>query len=181
MTHAVMAMNIDRVVLFIQISLGSEEISLAKRYDFCGNDQKSMSTHLDRFVTAQATTYNQALSEIRAGHKRSHWMWFIFPQLKGLGYSSNANYYGIDGLPEAAAYLQHPVLGPRLIEISQALLKLPGNNATSVMGSPDDMKLRSSMTLFSLVKGADPVFGQVLDKYFQSQKDNQTIALLSDL
>ena len=107
-------------------------------------------------------------------------MWFIFPQLKGLGYSSNANYYGIDGLAEATAYMQHPILGTRLIEISRALLNLPGSNATSVMGSPDDMKLRSSITLFSLVKGADPVFGLVLDKYFQSHKDDQTIALLSN-
>ena len=138
-----------------------------------------MSTDMDRFITAQATTYAQALSEIRSGGKRSHWMWFIFPQLKGLGYSSNANYYGIGGLSEATAYIQHPILGPRLIEISRALLNLPGNDATNVMGSPDDMKLRSSMTLFSLVKGADPVFELVLDKYFQSQKDNQTIALLS--
>jgi len=140
---------------------------------------KGMSTDMDRFITAQATTYAQALSEIRSGAKRSHWMWFIFPQLKGLGYSSNANYYGIGGLSEATAYIQHPILGPRLIEISRALLNLPGNDATNVMGSPDDMKLRSSMTLFSLVKGADPVFELVLDKYFQSQKDNQTIALLS--
>jgi uncharacterized protein (DUF1810 family) len=137
-----------------------------------------MSNQLDRFVTAQATTYPQALKEIRAGHKQTHWIWFIFPQLKGLGHSSNANYYGIDNLAEAAAFLQHPVLGPRLVEISKALLGLPGNNATNVMGSPDDMKLRSSMTLFSLVEGADPVFGRVLDKYFQSQKDNRTIALL---
>lgn len=139
-----------------------------------------MSANLDRFVAAQATAYAQALVEIRSGRKRSHWMWFIFPQLKGLGYSSNANYYGIDGLAEATAYMQHPILGTRLIEISRALLNLPGSNATSVMGSPDDMKLRSSMTLFSLVKGADPVFGLVLDKYFQSHKDDQTIALLSN-
>lgn len=139
-----------------------------------------MSANLDRFVAAQATAYAQALVEIRSGRKRSHWMWFIFPQLKGLGYSSNANYYGIDGLAEATAYMQHPILRTRLIEISRALLNLPGSNATSVMGSPDDMKLRSSMTLFSLVKGADPVFGLVLDKYFQSHKDDQTIALLSN-
>lgn len=147
---------------------------------FRRSNDKTMSANLDRFVAAQATAYAQALVEIRSGRKRSHWMWFIFPQLKGLGYSSNANYYGIDGLAEATAYMQHPILRTRLIEISRALLNLPGSNATSVMGSPDDMKLRSSMTLFSLVKGADPVFGLVLDKYFQSHKDDQTIALLSN-
>jgi uncharacterized protein (DUF1810 family) len=147
---------------------------------FRRSNDKTMSANLDRFVAAQATAYAQALVEIRSGRKRSHWMWFIFPQLKGLGYSSNANYYGIDGLAEATAYMQHPILGTRLIEISRALLNLPGSNATSVMGSPDDMKLRSSITLFSLVKGADPVFGLVLDKYFQSHKDDQTIALLSN-
>jgi uncharacterized protein (DUF1810 family) len=128
-----------------------------------------MSTNLDRFIAAQEQTYAQALSEIRAGRKRSHWMWFIFPQLKGLGASSNAHFYGIDDLAEATAYLQHPILGPRLIEISRALLALPGNNATAVMGGPDDMKLRSSMTLFSRVNGADAVFEEVLDKYFHGQ------------
>jgi len=133
---------------------------------------------LDRFISAQATSYAEALSEIRAGRKRSHWMWFIFPQMKGLGSSSNASYYGIEGLAEATAYLQHPTLGNRLIEISRALLALPGNNATTVMGSPDDMKLRSSMTLFSQVEGADAVFEQVLDKYFDGKKDARTLALL---
>ena len=133
---------------------------------------------LDRFISAQATSYEQALSEIRAGRKRSHWMWFIFPQLKGLGSSSNASYYGIEGLAEATAYLQNPTLGNRLIEISRALLALPGNNATTVMGSPDDMKLRSSMTLFSQVEGADVVYEQVLDKYFHGQKDARTLAML---
>ncbi|HVU96058.1 MAG TPA: DUF1810 domain-containing protein [Puia sp.] len=136
---------------------------------------------LDRFITAQATSYVQALSEIRAGRKRSHWMWFIFPQLKGLGSSSNALYYGIEGLAEATAYLKDKILGARLIEISRALLTLPGSNATTVMGSPDDMKLRSSMTLFSEVEGADAVFEQVLEKYFQGQKDARTLAMLGQL
>jgi uncharacterized protein (DUF1810 family) len=105
-------------------------------------------------------------------------MWFIFPQLKGLGASSNADYYGIKGLAEAGAYLQHPMLGPRLIEISRALLALPGSSATSVMGTPDDVKLRSSMTLFSLVNGTDPVFERVLEKYFRGQKDGRTMDML---
>jgi uncharacterized protein (DUF1810 family) len=133
---------------------------------------------LDRFITAQQKVYPQALAEIRQGRKTSHWMWFIFPQLKGLGQSSNALYYGITDLAEATAYLRHPVLGPRLVEISQALLPLPGKNATTVMGSPDDVKLCSSMTLFSQVPEADPVFMQVLEKYFQGKEDFRTIALL---
>jgi uncharacterized protein (DUF1810 family) len=134
---------------------------------------------LDRFITAQQKTYPQALAEIRQGRKMSHWMWFIFPQLKGLGHSSNALYYGVTDFAEATAYLRHPMLGPRLIEISRALLPLPGKNATAVMGSPDDVKLCSSMTLFSQVPEADPVFGQVLEKYFQGKEDVRTIALLT--
>src|ERR1700722_18915179 len=99
---------------------------------------------LDRFVAAQKNVFPQALAEIRQGRKTSHWMWFIFPQLKGLGHSSNALYYGITDLAEATAYCRYPILGTRLIEISRALLSLPGNNATSVIGSPDDVKLYSS-------------------------------------
>jgi len=135
---------------------------------------------LDRFVSAQQKVYPQALAEIRQGRKTSHWMWFIFPQLKGLGHSSNALYYGVMDIAEATAYLRHPVLGPRLVEISRALLPLPGKNATTVMGSPDDIKLCSSMTLFSRVPEADPVFTQVLEKYFQGKEDGRTIALLMD-
>lgn len=138
----------------------------------------SMKHDLTRFLLAQRDAYGAALSEIRAGRKRSHWMWFIFPQLKGLGFSSNAMYYGIEGLEEAAAYLADPVLGARLTEISMALLGLPGDNATAVMGSPDDLKLRSCMTLFARVPGADPVFGEVIGKYFGGIPDTKTIALL---
>jgi uncharacterized protein (DUF1810 family) len=138
-----------------------------------------MKHDLTRFISAQARTYDAALAEIRAGRKRTHWMWFIFPQLKGLGLSSNAVYYGIDALEEAVEYLKHPVLGVRLLEISRALLGLPGNNATVVMGTPDDLKLRSCMTLFARAPGADPVFGQVLDQYFRGEQDAKTLALLA--
>jgi uncharacterized protein (DUF1810 family) len=106
-------------------------------------------SNLKRFLDAQAGDYATALAEISNGSKRSHWMWYIFPQIDGLGYSEMAKRYAISDLPEAAGYLAHPVLGPRLVEISKALLTLPGNNATAVMGSPDNLKLRSSMTLFS--------------------------------
>ena len=133
---------------------------------------------LSRFVAAQATDYAPALAEMRAGRKRSHWMWYIFPQVQGLGYSSMAQHYAIADAAEAAAYLKHPTLGPRLVDISKVLLTLPGSNATAVMGTPDDLKLRSSMTLFAQVPGADPVFQQVLDKFFSGAPDAKTLQLL---
>ncbi|WP_420153757.1 DUF1810 domain-containing protein [Siphonobacter sp.] len=134
---------------------------------------------LNRFIEAQEEEYAQALSEIKRGRKRSHWMWYIFPQLKGLGSSHMAQHYGIANRAEAEAYIQHPVLGPRLIEISQALLKLPTSNATAVMGSPDDLKLRSCMTLFATLDASDPVFQRVLDKFYQGEADAQTLRLLN--
>lgn len=134
--------------------------------------------NLQRFLDAQRADYPAALAEVTAGRKRSHWMWYIFPQVQGLGYSEMAHRYGIAGAAEAAAYLAHPVLGQRLLEISRALLALPGSNATTVMGSPDDLKLRSSMTLFAQVPGADAVFQAVLDKFFGGQPDTKTLQLL---
>lgn len=138
-----------------------------------------MGNDLDRFIAAQQQDYDQALSEIRSGRKRTHWIWYIFPQIEGLGFSTNAVYYAIRDLQEAAAYLKHPVLGPRLIEISKALLPLSSSNATQVMGSPDDIKLRSSMTLFALVPGTDPVFGEVLTKFFDGKRDDRTVAIVN--
>ena len=145
--------------------------------------------NLERFVEAQNEygTYELALSEIKAGRKRSHWIWFIFPQLKGLGSSYNAQYYGIEDSNEAKEYLEHPVLGPRLLEISEALLKLQENDPAVVMGgSPDDMKLKSSMTLFAAVSEAvseavsahDSVFHRVLEKFFGGKMDEKTLKIL---
>jgi len=136
------------------------------------------SNKLKRFLDAQQRDYATALAEIKAGRKRSHWIWYIFPQIQGLGFSEISKKYAIADLPEAAASLAHPVLGERLKEISQVLLTLETNNATVVMGSPDDLKLRSSMTLFAQVPGADPVFDAVLKKYFQGEKDKATLQLL---
>lgn len=133
---------------------------------------------LDRFVKAQQKDYAIALAELRAGHKRSHWMWYIFPQVAGLGYSDMARRYAIRDMVEAKAYLAHPVLGKRLVEISRVLLQLPYHNATQVFGSPDDLKLRSSMTLFALVPTANPVFDEVLKKYYDGIKDPATLQLL---
>jgi len=124
-------------------------------------------------------TANSSVAEVGAGKKRSHWMWYIFPQIKGLGFSSTARQYAIGSLKEAEAYLRHPLLGQRLIRISESLLALNISNATEIFGSPDDLKLRSSMTLFAAVKDGDPVFQQVLDKFFQGKKDQPTITLLN--
>lgn len=137
-----------------------------------------MGFDLDRFKKAQEEDYPYALQEIKAGRKRSHWIWYIFPQLKGLGFSSMSDYYGIDGRAEAQAYIADPVLRARLVEISEALLALESNNPTQVMGYPDDLKLKSSMTLFAEVAPDIPVFEQVLQKFFAGEKDAKTLKLL---
>ncbi|MCL2482907.1 MAG: DUF1810 domain-containing protein [Propionibacteriaceae bacterium] len=133
---------------------------------------------LSRFVKAQEGCFDQALAEIRAGRKRTHWMWFIFPQLAGLGFSPTARFYAIMNLDEAQRYLADPVLGPRLTEITQVLLGLSSRNARAIFGYPDDLKLRSSMTLFSQVSGCSPVFAQVIDEFFDGQPDRATLTLL---
>lgn len=133
---------------------------------------------LTKFLDAQNQIYLTALAEIRRGRKESHWMWFVFPQISGLGHSSTAKFYGINDLEEAESYLAHPVLGRHLIEISEALLKVENKTATEILGTPDDMKLRSSMTLFAITSNAHPVFRQVLDKYFSGIPDEKTLRLL---
>jgi uncharacterized protein (DUF1810 family) len=133
---------------------------------------------LDRFVQAQARNYAQALAEIRAGRKESHWMWYVFPQLAGLGSSPTARRYAIGNLDEAVAYLNHPVLGARLVECAEALLALDGSTAHDVFGWPDELKLRSSTTLFALASPPGSVFARVLDKYFGGQADASTLRLL---
>ena len=135
---------------------------------------------LSRFVKAQETDYEIALSEIRSGHKRSHWIWYIFPQIAGLGFSSTAQYYAIKDRAEAEEYLKNDLLRERLIEISEALLQLESNDAGDVMGYPDDLKLRSSMTLFHEVDPEIDVFQKVLDKFFEGKPDQRTIELLVD-
>lgn len=136
-----------------------------------------MENRLDRFLTAQERSYDTALSEIKNGRKRSHWMWYIFPQIAGLGMSSTAQYYSIADIEEAREYITHPVLGARLLEISRALLALDGSDATAVMGYPDDLKLRSSMTLFAQVS-EDPVFNAVIDKFYSGRPDTRTLHIL---
>lgn len=133
---------------------------------------------LERFVQAQESSYARALREVKNGRKTSHWMWYIFPQLSGLGHSQTARYYAIRDRAEAEAYLAHPVLGKRLLEISSELLKLESFDVTAVMGWPDDLKLKSSMTLFGLVS-REPVFRQVLEKYFRGEEDVYTVQAIS--
>jgi uncharacterized protein (DUF1810 family) len=134
---------------------------------------------LERFVTAQAPVFETVLAELRAGRKRSHWMWFVFPQLRGLGQSATARFYGIASLEEARAYLAHPLLGPRLDLCTKIVLESEGPSLHAILGSPDDMKFRSCMTLFSLATH-DPAnpFRQALDRWCGGRSDEQTLALL---
>ena len=133
---------------------------------------------LNRFVQAQAGVYDRALAEIRSGRKRSHWMWFIFPQFDGLGFSSTSKHYALKSIAEAKAYLSHPVLGPRLMECAGAALSVQGRTAHEIFGSPDDLKLRSCATLFASVSQPGSVFDQLLDKYYQGERDSKTLHLL---
>ena len=137
-----------------------------------------MTYEVSRFMKAHQSDYQRALSEIKNGKKVSHWMWYIFPQIKGLGRSSISEYYGIQDLNEAKAYLADPILGKHLIEICEALLSLDTNDATEVMGRPDDRKLKSSMTLFDAATESLDVFQMVLDKYYQGKKDYRTLRML---
>lgn len=136
--------------------------------------------NLQRFLDAQRDKFATALEEIRNGRKRTHWMWYIFPQIDGLGASETSKYYAIRNMEEAVAYLQEPLLRSRLLNICNALLALEGKSANQVFGNPDDMKLQSSMTLFAAVPNTDPCFKQVLDKYFAGQPDKKTLQLLGN-
>ena len=134
--------------------------------------------NLSRFIEAQKNDYQKALSEIINGRKQSHWMWYVFPQIDGLAFSSTSKFYSIKNLDEAQQYLNHPVLGTRLIEISNALLSLKSRNPNQILGSPDDLKLKSSMTLFSSLTETNPVFQKVLDEFFNGAKDDKTLQIL---
>ncbi|HET8947540.1 MAG TPA: DUF1810 domain-containing protein [Candidatus Polarisedimenticolia bacterium] len=133
---------------------------------------------LDRFLEAQEGVHARALDEIRSGRKRSHWMWFVFPQIAGLGMSATSQRYSIRDLAEAKAYLEHPVLGTRLVECAEAACGVEGRSALEVFGTPDDMKLRSCATLFAQVSPPGSVFHRLLDRYFQGTPDDRTLRLL---
>lgn len=133
---------------------------------------------LQRFVDAQDTVYDTVRAELRAGHKRSHWMWYIFPQLAGLGRSETARHYALSGVEEAQAYLAHPLLGQRLEECCTILTGIEGRTASAIFGYPDDLKLHSSLTLFAQAAPDQPLFGACLAKYFNGQRDAATLQLL---
>jgi len=135
---------------------------------------------LQRFLDAQQRSYEQALTEIKNGKKKTHWMWFIFPQIRGLGFSETSKFFAIKGRQEAEDYIKHPVLGERLITISRVLTGLPDNNANRIFGSPDDLKLKSSMTLFASLNNPDPIFLSVLEKFFHGLKDQRTLEILEE-
>ena len=136
---------------------------------------------LGRFTSAQEGVYGSVLAELKRGQKRTHWMWFIFPQIDGLAHSTTSKYYAIKSIEEARKYLNHPVLGARLLECAEAVLAVPGRSVSEIFGYPDDLKLKSSMTLFA--QAADPrsVFVRILDKYFQGEQDVRTLDLLAKL
>jgi uncharacterized protein (DUF1810 family) len=141
-----------------------------------GNDRDPFD--LERFVRAQATNYQEALAEIRGGEKVSHWMWYVYPQLAGLGFSSTARFYGLKGAAEARAYLAHPILGPRLRECCEAALAVEEKTAHDIFGSPDDLKLRSCATLFAAVAPDESLFRRLLEKYYAGRGDDKTLRLL---
>ena len=134
--------------------------------------------NLERFLDAQASSYETALAELRAGGKRSHWMWFIFPQMRGLGHSDRAQFFGIGSLEEALAFHSDPILGRRLRECVAALVKLPGKSAEEILGSVDALKLQSSLTLFRIAAPGEPLFQRALEQYFDGELDPHTIGLL---
>lgn len=140
-----------------------------------------MKKSLDRFLIAQQNYYYDAYTELKAGKKRSHWMWFIFPQIRGLGYSDMAKYYAIESREEAENYITDPTLGHNLIEISTVLLEIKDNDAKKVMGEPDDRKLQSCMTLFSTVAPEIDVFENVLQKFYGGVKDSKTLEILQEV
>lgn len=134
---------------------------------------------LDRFLTAQENSFEKAVAEIKMGRKRSHWMWYVFPQFKGLGFSKTSAFYAIKSLEEAMEYLNHPILGPRILQITNELLLLTENDAYIIFGNPDCFKLKSSMTLFSMVDASEErIFRKVLDKFFNGELDEKTLVLI---
>lgn len=136
--------------------------------------------NLERFIEAQRASYDVALAELGSGCKRTHWIWFIFPQLKGLGVSSTSERYGLSGLEEARAYLAHPILGPRLREAVSVILEHSSASAGSILGELDALKLRSCLTLFALADPAEQIFEAALERFFDGQRDGRTLDMLGE-
>jgi uncharacterized protein (DUF1810 family) len=166
---------------------GTDEFILGKIKFFIGSGKSGIHINTDdpydlvRYTKAQEGVYDQALSELRSGQKRTHWMWYIFPQLEGLGHSTTARRYAIKSIQETREYLNHPVLVARLLECTETVLDIEDRSVSAIFGFPDDVKLRSSMTLFDSVSARDSVFGLVLDKFFGGHRDNKTLQLLQTM
>jgi len=157
----------------------NKESSMIRTDDTIGRDDPF---DLSRFTRAQERIYDTVLAELRSGRKRTHWIWFIFPQIDGLGHSPTSKYYAIKSIEEARQYLNHPILGARLLECTEAVLAVEGRSVSEIFGYPDDMKLKSSMTLFaSVAENPHSVFISVLEKYFQGEQDDRTLQLLGVL
>lgn len=137
------------------------------------------SHNLERFITAQKAVFQTAMTELQSGKKTSHWMWYIFPQIQGLGFTETSKFYSISNIDEAKEFLQHRLLGPRLILMCNTLVELKTNDAHEIFGSPDDRKLKSCMTLFAAISPTDPVFEKVLDKFYYGLKDHITLKILN--
>ena len=150
---------------------------------FQGSDMSSLEDPFDlnRFIRAQESVYDRVIAELDSGQKRSHWMWYVFPQVDGLGHSSTAKHYAMKSLEEARHYLDHPILGTRLDECTQAVIAVEGRSVSQIFGYPDDLKLKSCMTLFAAVASSDKSFVKVLDKYFHGERDSRTLQLLKNL
>ena len=151
---------------------------MKKESDVIGRDD---SFALSRFISAQERVYDRVLTELRSSQKRSHWMWFIFPQIDGLGHSPTTKLYSIKSMEEARQYLNHSILGTRLLECAEAALATEGRSVSEIFGYPDDLKLKSCMTLFAAVADPGSVFDRVLDKYFHGQRDDRTLQLIENL
>lgn len=151
---------------------------MRKENDVIGREDQF---ELDRFISAQERVYDRVLTELRSGQKRSHWMWYIFPQIDGLGQSSTTKHYSIKSMEEARQYLKHSILGARLLECAEAVLATEGRSVSEIFGYPDDLKLKSCMTLFAAVADPGSVFDRVIDKYFGGQRDNRTLQLIENL
>jgi uncharacterized protein (DUF1810 family) len=151
---------------------------MKKTHDAIANDD---TYDLNRFISAQHVVYSRVLEELKSGMKRTHWMWFIFPQIHGLGQSTTAVYYAIKSMEEAREYLRHPLLGSRLLECADTVLAIEGRSASEIFGYPDDLKLKSSMTLFASLADSSSLFDRVLDKYFQGERDARTLLILEKL
>jgi len=136
---------------------------------------------LSRFLSAQDQVYEDVLAELKSGQKRTHWMWFVFPQIDGLGFSATTQYYAIKSLEEARQYLAHPVLGKRLRECAEAVLAVQGRNISEIFGYPDDLKLKSCLTLFAAITDQQDVFVKVLDQYYRGERDARTVQILVSL